>query len=128
MVDKASSIPPKPNTLCTDVDYKGVVYGTQLAIHFMRQNEPAGGSVVTTASIVGVHPFASLPEYCGAKAAVCSSLLCFEKARLVGTYLTTEHCLRPCNRSHPEVEGEHHDQCYLSGCAADSSNPTDYAR
>ena len=76
MTDSTSSIPPKPNTLCTDVDYKGVVYGTQLAIHFMRQNEPAGGSIVTTASIVGVHPFASLPEYCGAKAAVRYLPLC----------------------------------------------------
>ncbi|KAF2751695.1 15-hydroxyprostaglandin dehydrogenase [Sporormia fimetaria CBS 119925] len=39
-------VPPKPDLLCTDVDYKGVVYGTQLAIHFMRKNAVAGGKIV----------------------------------------------------------------------------------
>ncbi|KAF2741428.1 15-hydroxyprostaglandin dehydrogenase [Polyplosphaeria fusca] len=39
-------IPPKPDLLCTDVDYKGVVYGTQLAIHFMRKNKEPGGKIV----------------------------------------------------------------------------------
>lgn len=64
-------IPPKPNLICTDVDYKGVVYGTQLAIHFMRKNRTPGGSIVATASIAAVHPHESYPEYDGAKAAVC---------------------------------------------------------
>ena len=63
-------IPPKPNLICTDVDYKGVVYGTQLAIHFMRKNRTPGGSIIATASIAAVHPHASYPEYDGAKAAV----------------------------------------------------------
>lgn len=63
-------IPPAPDLRCTDIDYKGVVYGTQLAIHFMRQNAIPGGQIVATASISGVHPVCSLPEYCGAKAAV----------------------------------------------------------
>ncbi|KAF2492232.1 NAD(P)-binding protein [Lophium mytilinum] len=44
----SDKIPPAPNTLCTDVDYKGVVYGTQLAIHFMRKNKVPGGKIVTT--------------------------------------------------------------------------------
>jgi NADP-dependent 3-hydroxy acid dehydrogenase YdfG len=63
-------IPPKPNLICTDVDYKGVVYGTQLAIHFMRRNRKPGGCIVATASIAAVHPHESYPEYDGAKAAV----------------------------------------------------------
>ena len=63
-------IPPAPDLRCTDVDYKGVVYGTQLAIHFMRQNPTPGGQIVATASISGIHPICSLPEYSGIKAAV----------------------------------------------------------
>jgi NAD(P)-dependent dehydrogenase (short-subunit alcohol dehydrogenase family) len=52
------------------VDYKGVVYGTQLAIHFMRKNKIPGGKVVVTASVAGIDPHESYPEYDGAKAAV----------------------------------------------------------
>ncbi|CAI6094359.1 unnamed protein product [Clonostachys chloroleuca] len=63
-------IPPKPDLLCTDVDYKGVVYGTQLAIHFMRKNQTPGGSIVVTASAAAVTPHETYPEYDGAKAAV----------------------------------------------------------
>ena len=66
----SDEIPPAPNLLCTDVDYKGVVYGTQLAIHFMRKNKKPGGAIVATASIAAVHPHPSYPEYNGAKAAV----------------------------------------------------------
>jgi len=68
-------IPPKPNTACTDVDYKAIVYGVQLAIHFMRKNSTPGGKIVATASIAAVHPHSSYPEYCGAKAAVWPDLL-----------------------------------------------------
>ncbi|KAH6665415.1 hypothetical protein B0J14DRAFT_521934 [Halenospora varia] len=63
-------IPPAPNLLTTDVDYKGVVYGTQLAIHFMRKNPTPGGKIIATASVAGVYPHESYPEYNGAKAAV----------------------------------------------------------
>lgn len=66
----SDKIPPAPDTLCTDVDWKGVLYGTQLAIHFMRKNEATGGSIVATASIASVHPHPTYPEYNGAKAAV----------------------------------------------------------
>jgi NAD(P)-dependent dehydrogenase (short-subunit alcohol dehydrogenase family) len=50
-----NSIPPAPNLLCTDVDYKGVVYGTQLAIHFMRKNPMPGGKIVATASAADLY-------------------------------------------------------------------------
>jgi NAD(P)-dependent dehydrogenase (short-subunit alcohol dehydrogenase family) len=63
-------IPPKPNLLTTDVDYKGVVYGTQLAIHFMRKNKTPGGKIVATASVAAIVPHETYPEYDGAKAAV----------------------------------------------------------
>ncbi|KAF9891662.1 hypothetical protein FE257_003674 [Aspergillus nanangensis] len=66
----SDKIPPKPNLLCTDIDYKGVVYGTQLAIHFMRKNTTPGGSIVATASCAAVIPHELYPEYDGAKAAV----------------------------------------------------------
>lgn len=67
---KPEDIPPAPDLSCTDIDYKGVVYGTQLAIHFMRSNPTPGGAIVATGSIAGVHPHPSYPEYNGAKAAV----------------------------------------------------------
>ncbi|KAF4983582.1 hypothetical protein FZEAL_1032 [Fusarium zealandicum] len=66
----SDEIPPRPNLLCTDVDYKGVIYGTQLAIHFMRKNKTPGGSIIATASLAAVHPHETYPEYDGAKAAV----------------------------------------------------------
>ncbi|KAL6703768.1 hypothetical protein ACN47E_009067 [Coniothyrium glycines] len=66
----SDKIPPKPDLLCTDVDYKGVVFGTQLAIHFMRKNKIPGGKIVVTASVAGIVPHESYPEYNGAKAAV----------------------------------------------------------
>ena len=56
--------------LCTDVDYKGVVYGTQLAIHFMRKNKTPGGKIVATGSVAAIVPHETYPEYDGAKAAV----------------------------------------------------------
>jgi NAD(P)-dependent dehydrogenase (short-subunit alcohol dehydrogenase family) len=52
------------------VDYKGVVYGTQLAIYFMRKNKTPGGRIVVTASAAAIYPHETYPEYDGAKAAV----------------------------------------------------------
>lgn len=66
----SKEIPPAPDVSTTMVDYLGVVYGTQLAVHFMRQNASPGGQIVATASIAAVHPHPSYPEYCGAKAGV----------------------------------------------------------
>ena len=66
----SDQIPPAPNLLCTDIDYKGIIYGTQLAIHFMRKNKTPGGAIVATASVAAMHPHESYPEYNGAKAGV----------------------------------------------------------
>ncbi|KAJ0336672.1 hypothetical protein COL922a_007674 [Colletotrichum nupharicola] len=61
-------VPPKPNMVCTDISLKGLVYGTQLAIHFMRKNETPGGNIIAASSSAAVNPHEASPEYCGAKA------------------------------------------------------------
>ncbi|KAL1988782.1 hypothetical protein VTN96DRAFT_7666 [Rasamsonia emersonii] len=64
-------IPPEPDLSCTDIDYKGVIYGVVLATHFMRHNQPRpAGKIVVTSSIGGIFPHRSYPEYCGVKANV----------------------------------------------------------
>ena len=64
-------LPPKPDTSCTEIDFKGAVYGTTLATHFMRHNpNERGGKIVVTGSMIGIYPCATFPEYCAAKAAV----------------------------------------------------------
>ncbi|KAK3071581.1 hypothetical protein LTR53_008350 [Teratosphaeriaceae sp. CCFEE 6253] len=63
-------VPPAPDLTCTDVNWKGVLYGTQLAVHFMRRNSVPGGVIVATSSIVAMHPHPSYAEYNGTKAAV----------------------------------------------------------
>jgi NAD(P)-dependent dehydrogenase (short-subunit alcohol dehydrogenase family) len=72
-----SEIPAAPDLSTTDINYKGVVYGVQLAVHFMRHNPgpatsggSAGKKIIATASIAGVVPHPTYPEYNGAKAAV----------------------------------------------------------
>ncbi|KAJ5590770.1 hypothetical protein N7450_004742 [Penicillium hetheringtonii] len=49
-------IPPVPELDVVDINYKGVVYGTQLATHFMRHNPQPGGRIVITGSIGAVFP------------------------------------------------------------------------
>ncbi|KAL1640868.1 hypothetical protein SLS58_006483 [Diplodia intermedia] len=71
--DDADDVPAEPDLEATDVCYKGVVYGTVLAVHFMRANEARNGvrgRVVVTGSVGAFHPHPVVPEYCGAKAAV----------------------------------------------------------
>ncbi|KAL3480501.1 hypothetical protein BJX99DRAFT_266436 [Aspergillus californicus] len=63
-------IPPAPELDVVDINYKGVVYGTQLATHFMRHNPQPGGRIVITGSIGAVFPHRTYPVYCGTKAAV----------------------------------------------------------
>ncbi|KAI8932976.1 hypothetical protein NX059_010444 [Plenodomus lindquistii] len=63
-------LPPEPNTACTDIDFKGTIYGTTLATHFMRNNaHGTGGKIIVTGSMIGVYPCPTFPEYCAAKAA-----------------------------------------------------------
>lgn len=62
-------IPDEPDLACTDIDWKGVVYGTTLATHFMRHNPVPGGKIIITGSMIGLHPCPTFPEYCSVKAA-----------------------------------------------------------
>jgi NAD(P)-dependent dehydrogenase (short-subunit alcohol dehydrogenase family) len=63
-------LPSEPDTTCTDTDFKGTMYGTTLATHFMRHNPHGkGGKIVVTGSMVGIYPYQTFPEYCSAKAA-----------------------------------------------------------
>ncbi|OAL37915.1 hypothetical protein AYO20_02748 [Fonsecaea nubica] len=66
----STEVAPEPNTLGIDVTFKAVMYGVQLAIHFMRQNATPGGQIVTVASVAGLYGTSIYPEYSGTKAAV----------------------------------------------------------
>lgn len=64
------TLPPEPDTVCTDIDFKGLIYGTTLATHFMRYNAKGkGGKIIVTGSMLGIYACATFPEYCAAKAA-----------------------------------------------------------
>ncbi|KXX72993.1 15-hydroxyprostaglandin dehydrogenase [NAD(+)] [Madurella mycetomatis] len=64
-------LPPEPDSTCTDVHLKGTMYGTVLATHFMRHNQPSpGGKIIATSSMLGVHPCPTFPEYGAAEAGV----------------------------------------------------------
>ena len=63
-------LPPEPDLGCTDVNFKAVIYGTRLAMHFMRHNPTPGGKIVVTGSMIGIHPCPTFPEYSSAKAGV----------------------------------------------------------
>ncbi|KAJ8112812.1 hypothetical protein OPT61_g4907 [Boeremia exigua] len=63
-------LPLEPDTTCTDTNFKGIVYSTTLATHFMRHNPHAkGGKIIVTGSMIGIYPNPTFPEYCSAKAA-----------------------------------------------------------
>lgn len=63
-------VPPCPDLGCNDADLKGLVYGTELFVHYMRHN-PAGvkGKIIVTGSIVAIYPNPLFPEYSAVKAA-----------------------------------------------------------
>lgn len=79
-------VPPEPDLSCTDIDVKGVIYGTELAVHYMRHN-PAharGGRIIITGSAAAIYPIINLPEYSAAKAAA------LQWARVVAPILALE--------------------------------------
>jgi len=63
-------LPAEPNLSATEVNWKGTIYGTVLAIHFMRHNPTKGGKIIATGSTLGIYGTATFPEYSGTKAAV----------------------------------------------------------
>lgn len=64
-----TDLPPQPDLSATDANFKGVMYSTTLAQHFMRHNATPGGKIIVTGSMIGVHPCGTFPEYCASKAA-----------------------------------------------------------
>lgn len=62
--------PPEPSLDCTDVDFKAVVYSTELFVHYARHN-PAGvkPKIIVTGSIIAIYPCPTFPEYSAVKAA-----------------------------------------------------------
>ncbi|KAI9355046.1 hypothetical protein DFJ73DRAFT_825896 [Zopfochytrium polystomum] len=50
-----------------DIDLTAVIEGTQLALHYMRNQTPAGGVIINIASMAGFIPDPYLPVYVAAK-------------------------------------------------------------
>ncbi|KAK3314482.1 hypothetical protein B0H66DRAFT_605428 [Apodospora peruviana] len=66
-----NDVPPEPDTSCTDIHFKGVMYGTVLATHYMRHNSPTpGGKIIATTSMLGLHPCPTFPEYSSVEAGI----------------------------------------------------------
>lgn len=55
-----------------EVDLLGVIYGTKLALKYLRQNSPQGGFIINTASVAAVYPMFTYGVYGAAKAGVLS--------------------------------------------------------
>ncbi|KAF9697517.1 hypothetical protein EKO04_004379 [Ascochyta lentis] len=98
-------LPPKPDTSCTEIDFKGAMYSTTLATHFMRHNPNGkGGKIIVTGSMIGICPCATFPEYCAAKAAV------HQWVRTVGPVLLKKdnisiNCVMPGGIETPAMPG-----------------------
>ncbi|KAK9422758.1 putative 15-hydroxyprostaglandin dehydrogenase [Seiridium unicorne] len=67
--ESIDSLPPVPHLSCMEVNYKGTLYGTTLATHFMRHNPNPGGKIIITSSLFGIYPCPTFPEYSSTKAA-----------------------------------------------------------
>ncbi|KAI0968405.1 15-hydroxyprostaglandin dehydrogenase [Xylaria arbuscula] len=67
--------PEEPRLKVLDVNLFGVVYSVKLALHYMQRNTPdtatgSRGSIICTASNVGLYPFSPAPLYAASKHAV----------------------------------------------------------
>ncbi|KAI0429912.1 15-hydroxyprostaglandin dehydrogenase [Xylaria sp. FL1042] len=67
--------PEEPRLKVLDVNLLGVVYSVKLALHYMQRNAPdattgSRGSIICTASNVGLYPFSPAPLYAASKHAV----------------------------------------------------------
>jgi NAD(P)-dependent dehydrogenase (short-subunit alcohol dehydrogenase family) len=61
-------VPPEPNLKTIDVNFKGVVYTTYLALHYFRQSLGTGveANLIYTGSCLSFYP-SSIPLYTGTK-------------------------------------------------------------
>lgn len=67
--------PPEPNQLSIDINFKGVVNTSYLALHYFRKtkalsNQPLDPVLIMTASCGALYPSEFCPMYSGSKAAV----------------------------------------------------------
>ncbi|KAF1837685.1 NAD(P)-binding protein [Decorospora gaudefroyi] len=98
-------LPSEPDTTCTDIDFKGTLFGTTLATHFMRHNPHGkGGKIIVTGSLIGIYPCQTFPEYCAAKAAT------HQWVKTVGPILQvkeniTVNCVMPGGIETPAMPG-----------------------
>ena len=65
----ANTPPPEPDLTVVDVNVKGVLYTSYLAIHYFRLSPHKGKdtSLVITGSCGSLYPFRVTPTYCGTK-------------------------------------------------------------
>lgn len=79
--------PPEPNMLSLDVDMKGVVTTSFLALHYFRRSthKGKGASLILTASCGGFYPSYYSPMYTAAKrkSSLCSALRGHVKNRML---------------------------------------------
>jgi len=67
--DSLDGPPKEPDFLTIDVNLKGAIFTSQLALHYFRRNPPEaiGGKIVITSSIAGLYPIVSAPLYTATK-------------------------------------------------------------
>ncbi|KAH0831571.1 hypothetical protein AYO21_01775 [Fonsecaea monophora] len=59
--------PQEPDSLVIDVDLKGVIWSSYLALHFFRKNPQKGGKLVMTSSSAGLYSAPDVSLYSAAK-------------------------------------------------------------
>ncbi|KAI1274907.1 15-hydroxyprostaglandin dehydrogenase [Xylaria sp. FL0933] len=74
-LDPVDDEPEEPRLKVLDVNLLGIVYSVKLALHYMQRNAPnattgSRGSIICTASNVGLYPFPPAPLYAASKHAV----------------------------------------------------------
>ena len=75
----SETFPPEPDTSIMDINYKGVMYTSYLAIHYFRRS-PGGGkdtSLLITGSCGSLYPFVLSPLYSSSKRARSAFFLFF---------------------------------------------------
>ena len=68
ILEKADIQPVEQMSRMIDINFKGVVYGTQIALKSMKSNKR--GTIINISSIAGIKGFDSHSVYCGTKFAV----------------------------------------------------------
>ncbi len=68
ILEKADLQPVEQMSNMIDINFKGVVYGTQIALKSMKKNKE--GTIINVSSIAGIKGFDSHSVYCGTKFAV----------------------------------------------------------